>query len=61
MGADDALQPFEHVAYGTFGVDGAYYSKKGVTPSVATHTVVLLAQALPWLDTRATPCSSIRW
>src|SRR5215813_8448063 len=53
MGADDALQPFDRSRMGTFGADGAYYSKKGVTPSIALTPLVLLAEALPWLDTRA--------
>jgi len=53
IGASDALQPFDMSRMGTFGADGAYYSKKGVTPSVALAPLALLARLLPWLDTRA--------
>jgi hypothetical protein len=54
IGASDALQPFDMSRMGTFGRDGAYYSKKGVTPSIALAPLVLLARLLPWLDVRAT-------
>jgi hypothetical protein len=54
MGASDALQPFDMSRMGTFGRDGAYYSKKGVTPSIALAPLVLLGRLLPWLDVRAT-------
>jgi len=54
IGASDALQPFDMSRMGTFGQDGAYYSKKGITPSVALVPLVLLSDLLPWLDTRAT-------
>ncbi|MEO8607548.1 MAG: hypothetical protein ABI690_06690 [Chloroflexota bacterium] len=54
VGANDALLPFDMSRMGTFGLDGAYYSKKGVTPSVALVPLVVLAEASPWLDTRAT-------
>ena len=35
------------------GVDGALYSKKGVTPSLLLIPVTWLADALPWLSLRA--------
>lgn len=54
VGANDALLPFEMSRMGTFGLDGAYYSKKGVTPSIALVPLVVLAEVFPWLDTRAT-------
>jgi hypothetical protein len=54
VGANDALLPFDMSRMGTFGLDGAYYSKKGVTPSVALVPLVILAEAFPWLDARAT-------
>jgi hypothetical protein len=54
MGASEALLPFEMSRMGSFGLDGAYYSKKGVTPSIALAPLVVLSEALPWLDTRAT-------
>ncbi len=54
MGASEALLPFEMSRMGSFGLDGAYYSKKGVTPSVALAPLVILAEVFPWLDTRAT-------
>jgi hypothetical protein len=54
IGASDALQPFDMSRMGTFGRDGAYYSKKGVTPSIALVPLVLLARLSPWLDVRAT-------
>jgi hypothetical protein len=54
IGANDALLPFEMSRMGTFGLDGNYYSKKGVTPSVALVPLVLLAEVFPNLDTRAT-------
>ncbi len=50
----DALLPLQMSRMGAFGVDGALYAKKGVTPSLALAPLVLLADALPWLDTRAT-------
>ncbi len=54
IGASDALQPFDMSRMGTFGLDGAYYSKKGVTPSIMLAPLLLLARLLPWLDVRAT-------
>ena len=53
IGASDALQPFDMSRMGTFGADGAYYSKKGLTPSIALMPLVLLTRLLPWLDARA--------
>lgn len=53
IGADDALVP-PIGRMGSFGVDGAYYAKKGVTPSLLFSPFVLLADALPHLTTRAT-------
>ncbi|MBI5671542.1 MAG: hypothetical protein HZC41_26420 [Chloroflexi bacterium] len=54
IGALDALLPLQMARMGAFGVDGAPYSKKGITPSLALLPLVLLSDALPWLDTRAT-------
>jgi hypothetical protein len=39
---------------GAVGLDGALYTKKGLTPSIAMLPLVALADALPWLTTRAT-------
>ncbi|MBL8153189.1 MAG: hypothetical protein JNM70_03320 [Anaerolineae bacterium] len=53
IGAADALLPFDKARMGTFGQDGAWYSKKGITPSLALLPFAALAEALPWLDARA--------
>jgi hypothetical protein len=53
IGAEDALLPFDKARMGTFGQDGAWYSKKGITPSLALLPLAVLAEALPWLDARA--------
>jgi hypothetical protein len=42
FGASDALFAFDRSRMGTFGADGAYYSKKGVVPSVALIPLLLL-------------------
>ena len=39
---------------GSFGLDDALYSKKGLTPSLALMPLVALAQIVPGLGTRAT-------
>jgi hypothetical protein len=39
---------------GTFGIDGALYAKKGITPSLALIPLVALANWLPMLTVRAT-------
>ncbi|MBX3081241.1 MAG: phospholipid carrier-dependent glycosyltransferase [Anaerolineae bacterium] len=39
---------------GTFGVDGALYAKKGITPSLFMLPLVHLADKLPFLSIRAT-------
>jgi hypothetical protein len=54
IGADDALLPYDKARMGRFGLDGNYYSKKGVVPSLALLPLVVLSEWLPWLDTRAT-------
>ncbi|MCC6616863.1 MAG: hypothetical protein IT320_25545 [Anaerolineae bacterium] len=54
LAADDARFEFDMSRMGTFGVDGALYSKKGVAPSIALIPLVLAAQTLPWLPIRAT-------
>lgn len=53
-GANEAQIPFEFARMGAFGVDGAYYSKKGVTPSLTLLPLVWIAEQLPFLTTRAT-------
>ncbi len=53
-GANEALIPFEFARMGAFGMDGGYYSKKGVTPSLALLPLVFAAERVPWLTTRAT-------
>ncbi len=50
----DWLLPLPASRMGAFGVDGALYAKKGPTPSLALLPLVALADALPWLTTRAT-------
>lgn len=50
----DSLMPFTRGHMGSTGVDGAVYAKKGVTPSLFLMPLVVLADALPWLTTRAT-------
>jgi hypothetical protein len=54
IGAIDALLPLQMSRMGAFGLDGALNSKKGVTPSLALAPLVVLSDALPWLNTRAT-------
>lgn len=54
VGAQDALFERDMSRMGVFGHDGAYYSKKGVTPSLLLMPLVALAQVTPWLPTRAT-------
>jgi len=54
LAADDARFEFDMSRMGTFGVDGALYSKKGVAPSIVLLPLVLAAQVLPWLPIRAT-------
>lgn len=49
----DWLLPMPASRMGAFGVDGALYAKKGPTPSLALLPLVALAEALPWLSTRA--------
>jgi hypothetical protein len=39
---------------GTFGIDGALYAKKGVTPSLLMIPLVFVADKLPFLSIRAT-------
>lgn len=39
---------------GTFGLDGALYSKKGITPSLLMIPFVAAGTWLPWLSVRAT-------
>lgn len=53
IGAQDALLPIDHARMTAFGVDGAPYTKKGLTPSLLLLPFVLAADALPWLGTRA--------
>lgn len=53
IGAADALLPFDKARMGTFGQDGAWYSKKGITPSLALLPFAALAEILPWMDARA--------
>jgi hypothetical protein len=52
IGAQDSLLPQQMARMGAFGLDGAYYSKKGLTPSLLLVPVVWLADALR-LDLRA--------
>lgn len=54
IGAQDSLLLFDKARMGSFGLDGALYSKKGVTPSLALLPLVALSELIPWLDTRAT-------
>ncbi|MCL4250636.1 MAG: phospholipid carrier-dependent glycosyltransferase [Anaerolineae bacterium] len=54
IAADDARFEFDMSRMGTFGVDGALYSKKGVAPSIALLPFIFAAQILPWLTMRAT-------
>jgi hypothetical protein len=39
---------------GNLGIDGALYTKKGLTPSLALMPLVALAHVTPWLPIRAT-------
>lgn len=39
---------------GRTGIDGATYSKKGISPSLALTPLVLLSELAPWLSTQAT-------
>ncbi|MBE0689614.1 MAG: hypothetical protein IH587_05770, partial [Anaerolineae bacterium] len=54
LAADDAQFEFDMSRMGTFGADGALYSKKGLAPSIALVPLVLAAEVLPWLTIRAT-------
>lgn len=48
----DMLFPVDSARMGTFGADGALYSKKGITPSLGLLPFVLAADLLPFLSTR---------
>jgi hypothetical protein len=50
----DAIFPIDSARMGAFGADGALYSKKGITPSLALLPFVAAADSVPWLTTRAT-------
>jgi hypothetical protein len=52
LGAPDNLLP-PMSRMGTWGVDGALYAKKGVTPSLALLPLVALANTLPDVSVRA--------
>lgn len=52
IGAQDSLLPQQMARMGAFGLDGSYYSKKGVTPSLLLVPVVWIVDALR-LDLRA--------
>jgi hypothetical protein len=54
IGAQDAQFAYDMSRMGVFGVDGALYSKKGLTPSLALIPLTVAAQAAPWLPLRAT-------
>ncbi len=49
----DMLFPVDSARMGTFGDDGALYSKKGITPSLGLLPFILAADLLPFLTTRA--------
>lgn len=49
---DETLPPLARL--GTLGADGALYSKKGPTPSLALVPLVWVADLVPWLSVRAT-------
>lgn len=53
IGAGDWLLP-PPARLGTFGIDGALYTKKGLTPSLALLPLVAAGQVFPWLSIRAT-------
>lgn len=53
FGAEDARFQLERSRMGVFGQDGGYYSKKGITPSLALIPFVALAQVAPWLSPTA--------
>jgi hypothetical protein len=46
IGAQDSLLPQQMARMGAFGLDGGYYAKKGVTPSLLLVPLVWLADAL---------------
>jgi hypothetical protein len=50
----DALFPLDTGRMGSAGVDGAIYSKKGVTPSIFLSPLVILSDLIRWLTTRPT-------
>jgi hypothetical protein len=54
IGADDALFEFDRSRMGAWGIDGALYSKKGITPSLALIPLVALSELIPALPLRAT-------
>jgi hypothetical protein len=50
----DSFMFSEIATMGSVGTDEAFYSKKGVTPSLLLMPLVVLVDALPWLTPRAT-------
>lgn len=54
VGAEDALFERDMSRMGVLGQDGALYSKKGITPSLALIPLVFAAQLVPWLPIQAT-------